>query len=161
MDKLHLEAWTEECLFLLYLQNTPEMTKYLGGPETEAQIISRHNRYLNMGDTGTFYRIIFETETIGSVGYWEHLWKGQMIYEIGWAILPDFQGKGLATPAVAKAIEKAKLENKHSYIHAFPSISNPASNAICRKLHFTLVEQCQFEYPIGHFMQTNDWKLQI
>lgn len=70
-----------------------------------------------------------------------------------------FQGKGLATPVVAAAIEKA--QHKHTFIHAFPSTNNFASNAICRKLNFKLVEQCEFEYPVGHFMQTNDWERKI
>jgi RimJ/RimL family protein N-acetyltransferase len=159
--ELKLEPWSEECLLLLYQINTPEMTKYLGGPETEAQILSRHNRYLNLGDTGKMYRIVFNKETIGSVGYWERSWKGQMVFEMGWSVISEFQGKGLATPAVAAAIEKAKLEKKHTFIHAFPSTDNIASNTICRKLNFKLVEQCEFEYPVGHFMQTNDWELQI
>jgi RimJ/RimL family protein N-acetyltransferase len=137
------------------------MTKHLGGPETEEQIISRHRKYLNLGDTGAMYRVLIGKETVGSIGYWERLWNRRMIYEMGWSILPYFQGKGFATLAVYEAVKKARLENKHAFIHAFPSIHNPASNAICRKLNFKLEGPCKFEYPIGHLMHCNDWKLQL
>jgi hypothetical protein len=40
-------------------------------------------------------------------------------------------------------------------------VDNAASNAICRKLGFTLVEACEFEYPPGHFMRCNDWRLEL
>ena len=42
-----------------------------------------------------------------------------------------------------------------------PSIENPASNAVCRKLGFTFVEKCQVEYPPGRSMIVNDWQLDL
>jgi RimJ/RimL family protein N-acetyltransferase len=133
------------------------MTKYLGGPETEEQLTQRHQRYLNMGDTGKMYQIVVDGETIGSVGYWEHNWNQQTIYEIGWSIIPLYQGKGMATSAVSKALMNAKEEKKHAFIHAFPSIENTASNALCRKLQFTLNGTCKFEYPARNWITSNDW----
>jgi hypothetical protein len=47
----------------------------------------------------------------------------------------------------------------YRFMHAFPSVSNLASNAICRKLGFSLIEACEFEYPAGNFMMCNDWHL--
>lgn len=35
------------------------------------------------------------------------------------------------------------------------------SNAICRKLGFSLLEECEFEYPLGSFMRCNDWRLDL
>jgi RimJ/RimL family protein N-acetyltransferase len=49
----------------------------------------------------------------------------------------------------------------HRFLHAFPSVGNAPSNAICRKLGFTLLEECEFEYPPGTFMQCNDWCLDL
>ena len=34
-------------------------------------------------------------------------------------------------------------------------------NAICRKLGFALLEACEFEFPKGHFMTCNDWRLDL
>jgi RimJ/RimL family protein N-acetyltransferase len=46
-------------------------------------------------------------------------------------------------------------------VHAFPSVSNAPSNAVCRKLGFTLLEECEFEFPRGNFMRCNDWRLDL
>ncbi|MCD9021405.1 GNAT family N-acetyltransferase [Cohnella sp. NL03-T5] len=102
-----------------------------------------------------------EFEAVGSVGYWDRKWKEESVYEIGWSILPPYQGRGLATAGVAEAIASAGVEQKHRFIHAFPSIHNPASNAVCRKLNFSLMSQCEFEYPPGNIMQCNDWRLEL
>ena len=58
-------------------------------------------------------------------------------------------------------IEHALQEPKYQFMHAFPSVENPASNAICRKLGFTLVEECQVEYPPGKSMTVNVWRLEL
>ena len=46
-------------------------------------------------------------------------------------------------------------------MHAFPSVDNGASNAVCAKLGFTLLEALEFEYPPGHPMRCNDWQLDL
>jgi hypothetical protein len=53
------------------------------------------------------------------------------------------------------------MEKQHRFVHAFPSVANAPSNAICRKLGFTLLEECEFEYPRGSFMRCNDWRLDL
>lgn len=40
-------------------------------------------------------------------------------------------------------------------------MDNPPSNALCRKLGFTLVEECEVEYPVGSFTRCNDWRLDL
>jgi RimJ/RimL family protein N-acetyltransferase len=158
-----LKTWSEDCLHLLQQLNMPELMEHLGGPETDAQVVARHNRYLDLGDTGKMYCIVLCStgEIVGSVGYWERTWNEKKVYEMGWSVLSEFQGKGIASKAVAAAIDKAKLEKKHTTIHAFPSINNLASNAICQKLNFRFVEQCKFEYPVGHFIISNDWEYKL
>jgi RimJ/RimL family protein N-acetyltransferase len=42
--------------------------------------------------------------------------------------------------------ERARAEGRHRFKHAFPSVTNPPSNAICRKLGFTLKGELDFEY---------------
>src|SRR5665811_1186593 len=100
-------------------------------------------------------------ESVGSVGYWEQEWRGEMIWETGWSVLPDFQGQGLATRGVAAAIERARAERTHQSIHAFPSVHNLPSNAICQKTGFTLLGEIDFEYPPGKQMRCNDWSLNM
>ncbi|MBW7455146.1 GNAT family N-acetyltransferase [Paenibacillus sepulcri] len=162
---VRIEPWADSNLDLLRLINAPEMMEHLGGPETDEQILSRHKRYLEIGGRGTgrMFSIVLlpELEAVGSVGYWDSKWKEDRIYEIGWSILSPYQGRGIATAGVREAIISAAREHKHRYIHAFPSVNNPASNAVCRKLGFSLMHQCEFEYPPGNIMQCNNWRVDI
>jgi RimJ/RimL family protein N-acetyltransferase len=160
---IQIKPWEEKDLDLLFRINAPEMMQHLGGPESKDQILNRHKRYLDLGSRGCMYSITLlpELEAVGSVGYWQTTWNGESVYETGWSVLPSYQGNGIATMAVKLAIEEAAVENKYNYIHAFPSIDNPASNAICRKLDFEFISQCQFEYPPGNFMRCNNWRLNL
>lgn len=161
--RLEIKPWEDKDLQLLFQLNAPEMMEHLGGPESNEQILKRHQRYLQIGDKGCMFSIIPfpEAKAAGSVGYWQKVWNDEFVYEIGWSVLPSFQGKGIASHAVKALIEKIKTERNYKYIHAFPSITNPASNAICRKLGFNLISECEFEYPPGSFMQCNDWCLEL
>ncbi len=95
------------------------------------------------------------------MNFWERDWEGEPVLEMGWGILPEYQGRGIASAAVAQAIEQARAISRRAAVHAFPSVDNAASNAICRKLGFELLGQVQFEYPKGHWMPTNDWRLHL
>ena len=147
------------------LMGDPAMTEHLGGPETPEQIRERHERYRRISDSGKgrMFVIIVGPGGVaaGSVGYWEREWRGQHIWEVGWSVLPEFQGQGVGTRAIAAVVEWARAEGKHRFMHAFPSIENGPSNAICRKIGFTLQEEVEFEYPQGNFMRCNDWRLDL
>jgi RimJ/RimL family protein N-acetyltransferase len=164
MGDVILRAWSEEDLPLLEkLMSDPDMMAYLGGPETPEQIRKRHQRYLQLPETDHMFVILWglRSEVAGSIGYWQKAWRDQFVYEMGWFVLPEYQGQGIATKAGEAVIEQARQEHRHQFMHAFPSVANTASNAICRKLGFTLIEECQFEYPPGNFMQCNDWRLDL
>jgi RimJ/RimL family protein N-acetyltransferase len=160
---IKIKPWEDNDLDLLFLINAPAMMQYLGGPESKEQILKRHKRYLELGNRGRMFsiKLLPELETVGSVGYWQTTWNNERVYETGWSVLPSYQGKGIATKAVKLAIEEASCENKYKYIHAFPSIDNPASNAICRKLEFQFISECEFEYPPGSFMRCNNWRYNL
>ena len=162
-DIIQIKPWEDSDLDLLFRINSPEMMHHLGGPESKEQILKRHKRYLELGNRGRMFSIILlpELEPVGSVGYWQTTWNNERVYETGWSVLPSYQGKGIATKAVKLAIEEASGENKYKYIHAFPSIDNPASNAICRKLDFLFIADCEFEYPLGSFMRCNNWRYNL
>ena len=161
-----IQPWSEADLELLQkLLGDPEMMEHLGGPESQEQILRRHQRYLHFPEDGTdhMFRIARgpDKEGVGNVGYWRKTWQDQAVYEIGWLVLPAYQGHGIATKAAAAVIEHVRQEPKYQFMHAFPSVENPASNAICRKLGFTLLEECQVEYPPGRSMTVNDWRLEL
>jgi RimJ/RimL family protein N-acetyltransferase len=142
----------------------PRMMEHLGGPESDEQIRGRLQRYIDSaGPAGRMFKILDADsgEAVGSVGYWDRTWQGQEIYETGWSVLPAFQGRGIAVAATSLAIDKARTEEKHRFIHAFPSTENAPSNAICRRLGFTLEGTHDLEYPPGNQLRCNDWRLDL
>src|SRR5262249_27228656 len=139
------------------------MMEHLGGAESTEKIAERQQRYLNLPEGEAMFKIVTgDGEAVGSVGYWitEHL--DEPVYETGWVRLPAFQGRGVAASSPRQAIERAAAEKRNRWLHAFPSVTNPASNAICRKLGFELVEEgTEFEYPKGHLLVVNNWRLDL
>jgi RimJ/RimL family protein N-acetyltransferase len=163
---VHLRLWAENDLPLLQrLLGDPSMTEHLGGPETMEQIQKRHQRYCQDSISGTdpMFVIVLADGNIstGSIGYWKKEWKGQSVWETGWSILPEFQGMGIASSAAGLVIERARKEGKFQFMHAFPSIDNPPSNAVCRHAGFLLQGEVNFEYPPGKWMHCNDWRFDL
>ncbi len=163
---VRIEPWDAGDLQLLQKSMVdPAMTEHLGGPESPAQIAERHERFQRLADSGKgrWFKIVDVStgESVGSVGYWERTWRDEDVYEIGWSVLPPFQGRGIAGIGTGLAIDVARSDKRHRFLHAFPSVDNGPSNAICRKLGFTLIEETKFEYPKGSFMRCNDWRLDL
>ncbi len=159
---VRLEPWGAGDLPLLEkLLGDPAMMVHLGGPESHEKLVERQARYEPAG-SGQFKIVVESTgEAVGWVGYWERTWLDQQVFEIGWSVLPAFQGRGLATIATVQAIDLARSERKHRFVHAFPSVDNPPSNAICRKVGFTQLDAHEFEFPPGNLMRCNDWQLDL
>jgi RimJ/RimL family protein N-acetyltransferase len=162
---VRLEPWGEGDLPLLRrLLGDPAMTAHLGGPESEKKLRERQARYEQLDDSGAgqMFKIVDESgEAVGSVGYWEKEWRDGTVYETGWSVLPEHQGRGLAVAGTKLVIEEARRQQRHRYLHAFPGVENEPSNAICRKLGFELLEALEFEYPPGNSMRCNDWRLDL
>ncbi|MFC7309987.1 GNAT family N-acetyltransferase [Streptomyces monticola] len=156
-----LEPWSEGDFWLLERQNTPEMTEHLGGPETAEKLVDRHRRYLLLTERGRVFRITVDGRTTGSIGYWEQEWQGGTVWETGWGVLPEFQGRGIAVAAARLVLDAARTESLHRFVHAFPSTGNPGSNAVCRKAGFHLVGDSDLEYPKGHWSRHNDWRFDL
>jgi RimJ/RimL family protein N-acetyltransferase len=155
-----IEPWTDDDLALLRASNTPEMTSYLGGPESEQKLLDRHRRYVAGRD---MFRVVLlpDRAVVGSTGYWEKSWHSEEVYETGWAVLPEYQGRGIAVAAVRAVAARAAAEGTRRHLHAYPSVENGASNAVCRKVGFELLGEYDFEYPPGHLMRCNDWRLDL
>jgi RimJ/RimL family protein N-acetyltransferase len=157
-----LRAWSDADFWVLEQCNTPEMTAHLGGPETPEKLRDRLRRYVENSGPGQMYVVVLDDGAVaGSIGYWEHTENGETSWETGWAVLPEHQGKGVATAALAEVAARAAAEHTHSSLHAYPSVANLASNALCRKAGFTLRGPRDFEYPKGHWMTCNDWSLAL
>ncbi|NKQ24535.1 GNAT family N-acetyltransferase [Streptomyces galbus] len=161
-ERVRLEPWAPGDFWLLERANTPEMTAHLGGPESPEKLADRHRRYLAL-DAGRMYRVVLDGtgETVGSIGYWEHEGQDGTVWETGWGVLPEFQGRGLAAVAARALVEAVREAGGHRFLHAYPSVDHPASNSVCRRAGFTLLGQIDFEYPKGHWLTSNDWCLDL
>ncbi len=135
------------------------MTEHVGGPESAEKIAERQARYQVPGSRQ--YRIVVDGEDAGWVGYWEREWLGEKVWETGWSVLPGFQGRGVASEATHQLVEIAQTERTLRYLHAYPSVENAPSNAICRKVGFELMGDYEFEYPKGNIMRCNDWRYDL
>jgi RimJ/RimL family protein N-acetyltransferase len=162
-----LRPWSDDDLPLLErLMGDPVMTEHLGGPETPDKIRDRHARYVELTrQAGNSRMLVIEVGEdrvpAGSIGYWEKEWLGHQVLETGWGVLPEFQGKGIATSATIALVEHLCTAGIQGEVHAYPSVDNPASNAICRKAGFTFRGEYDFEYPPGNAIHCNDWSIDL
>jgi len=157
-----LGPWgTSDFWLLEQTVGSPEMMRHLGGAETHERMAQRQERFEQPG-SGMF-KIVDETtrKALGSVGFWERRWRSVDVYETGWFVLPGYQGRGIATAATGKLIQLVKEDGRRRFLHAFPAVENAPSNAICSKLGFVLIDECDFEYPPGNLMRCNDWRLEL
>lgn len=107
----------------------------------------RHWVFVIVADDGT---------AAGTVSIWDHDWEGEAIDEIGWMVLPEHQGQGLASAGVGEALKRADAAGRWQVVHAFPAKTNAASNAVCRKHGFALCGPIDHSYR-GHTLHVNHW----
>jgi ribosomal-protein-alanine N-acetyltransferase len=79
-------------------------------------------------------------DLIGTVCLWNFDLENEIV-EIGYEMLPEFQGKGIMSEALKKVIAYTFEEIKAKLITAFPSSDNINSVAILEKLNFELEDE--------------------
>jgi RimJ/RimL family protein N-acetyltransferase len=151
-SEVGLRSWTEDDLPLLRgLLGDPAMMTHLGGPESEEKLLERHARYLKVDESGTGRVFVItvgpDRTPVGWVGYWQTTWHGEPAWETGWSVLPEFQGRGLASRGAALAMEVLARERTHRFVYAFPAVANGPSNGVCAKLGFEMIGTEELEYP--------------
>ena len=156
-----IEPWGAGDLQLLVELNDPEMTKHVGGSESSEKLAERQSGYEKVDSRQ--YRIVVEAggDGVGWVGYWETTWHDEQVWEIGWAVIVSFQGRGIASSATAQLIDRARAEQRYRFVQAFPMVENAPSNAICRKLGFTLIGEIDFPARQGGTVRCNDWRFDL
>jgi len=176
--RVALRPWVDGDLSLLQrLLGDPAMMTHLGGPESPHAIEARHQRYLHPDDSiGDLFAVVVEDETrsvearpgpsagerrVGWVGYWETDWDGGGAWEAGWSVLPEFQGRGIATAATALMLDRARDRGAFRFVYAFPRVGNVASNALCSRLGFELIGEADVEYPKGHVSRSLAWRYDL
>ncbi len=134
----------------------------LGGPLPPADIPGIHQRRLEgmAADRLWYFTIELEPENhaVGTICLWSDAVDGGQRSEAGWAILHEFQGRGLATEALRLLLERAVSDGRWGDIHAFPGVTNGPSNAVCRKAGFANLGEEVVEYA-GRLLRCNHWIL--
>ena len=162
-----IRRWSNEDLPLLQsLMGDPAKTGHLGGPETREQILARHERYVRTKETsrqGPIFAITVgpNQQAVGSIGYWQRMWKGQQLWELRWAVIPECQGQGIVSRAIVLVCDHARQVGRARFLHAFPAADNETTNAICREAGFELVGEVEFDVGPGHMRRRNDWRIDL
>ena len=143
----------------------PAMMADLGGPlpkEGLAEKLQRDAATTAAGETWVLVIVPDEdpNAAAGTVTIWTHEEHGEPINEIGWMVLPEFQGRGIGRAAVRTALDRARSEGRWGVVHAFPPVTNARSNAMCRTLGFTFVEERDFKFR-DRPLRCNVWRLDL
>lgn len=165
LSALKLETMTPEDVELrLRMETDPEMMAELGGPRPPEAIARAHAQSLVMAAQGTCWplKVIPEGSAVaaGGVAVFPSTHDGESIYEIGWMIMTEFQGRGLASEAVREVLERARAERRFGQIHAFPGVTNAASNRVCEKNGFTNRGECDVDFG-GRRLRCNHWRVEL
>lgn len=134
---VELEPWGVDDLRVLRRANTPGLTEYLGGPESEDALGARHAEYLAGGEAVRMFRIVVDGADAGYAGWWEQEHDGSPAYEIGCVVEPSWQGRGVAAAALGQIIRRALAAGGGRPLVGYAHVENEASDALCRRVGFT------------------------
>ncbi|MER5726876.1 GNAT family N-acetyltransferase [Streptomyces sp. NPDC002138] len=140
----------------------PVMMADLGGPLPRAGMEEKVRRDVQGVASGTqWIKMIVLDEvdpaaSAGTVTLYSHLEGDERISEIGWMVLPEFQGRGVGKQAVRALLELARDDGRWGFVHAFPATANAPSNGICRSLGFQFIEEREVTFA-DRVLSSNHW----
>jgi RimJ/RimL family protein N-acetyltransferase len=146
-----------EVYYRLYCD--PAVMDHLGGVQPRDSIPEKLRRHATAAanDEGWCSMIVLD-EARGAAGILSIDWHGELA-EIGWAVLPEFQGRGIGKAAVRLMLARAAADGRWGLLHAFPGVDNPASNGICRSTGFRLVGEVDSVFA-GQTFRSNHWLIE-
>ncbi len=151
------DLWLTEALEL-----DPDVMSELGGPRPKDELAGVHEMRIAAKIDGDdwWFKIVPGPgdEAAGTIGIWPSTIDDAEVYETGWMVLPAHQGRGIASEALALLLDRARADGRFDAIHAFPGVSNGASNALCRKYGFERRGEREVEFR-DHTLRVNHWVL--
>jgi len=148
------------------LETDPVVMRELGGPTPRAELDTVHDRRVRSDEFGDLWLTIVlrggddEPRRIGQIGVFNSAPAGEAVHEVGWSVLSAYHGRGIGSRALAMLIARLRADGDRDPIHAYPSVGNAASNALCEKLGFELAGQASFPYR-GTELRCNHWRLRL
>ncbi len=161
---MHLQTLTaadEE--LTVRLECDPVIMQHIGGPRPETDVRAAHKRRLALMEKGQahMYTVVGNAgQVLGTIGIWKIGWMGPHTYEMGWFVLPEHQGKGIATQAGRLLIAWAAAHPDIGIIHAYPAVTNLASNAVAHKIGMKNMGEFDNEGFAG-ILRCNDWMIEL
>ena len=125
----------------------PAMMAELGGPQPRDGIEDKVRRDVQDATSDTAWiKMIVPDEAApgvvaGTVTLWSHHANSEHISEIGWMVLPEFQGRGLGKLAVRTLLELAR--DQHRTRTRFDDVQGPNATAIEHARVIKLSHQAQ------------------
>lgn len=163
LNNVHLRDVTLDDLDIyLRMRCDPVMMAELGGPLPREGVPDKLRRDVEAVERDEYWISIVESdegEPMGSVVVWQHDDHGEEEAEIGWMVVPEFQGRGIGKAATAALIERARADGRWGDIHAYPGVTNAPSNGICRSLGFELVGTMDVLAFDDRPLRVNHWRL--
>jgi RimJ/RimL family protein N-acetyltransferase len=148
----------DDSSFYERIYTDPRMWAELGGV-VEQDMTAKLERDVASVETDRHWVLVIvigDGVAAGTVSLWDHEWQGETIDEIGWMVLPEHQGRGLASAGVAEALRRADEAARWQLLHAFPATTNAPSNALCRKHGFALRGPLEYTYR-ARSLRVNHW----
>jgi RimJ/RimL family protein N-acetyltransferase len=144
------------------METDPVVMAELGGPVPREEIPAIHRRRLEGIQTYPWWFVIVtdDEQPAGTMGIWEREHEGATVHETGWMLAREFHGRGLATAALAMLLDRARAEADFEQLHAWPGVTNAASNALCRKFGFELLGEEDGGYRDAQ-LRLNHWVLTL
>jgi RimJ/RimL family protein N-acetyltransferase len=161
---LELRVYSEDDLALtVALECDPEVMRELGGAVSRESAEDAHRRRVEGASGDPWWFTIAPEDggpSVGTIGIWKSEWQGEPIDEVGWMVLPAFQGQGIASEALGLLIKRARARGRSERIHAFPGVTNGASNALCRKYGFAHLGESEVKFR-ERPLRVNHWALDL
>jgi RimJ/RimL family protein N-acetyltransferase len=141
------------------------MMEHLGGPLPKEGLAEKLQRDAasTAADEAWIFVIVPDDDpdaAAGTVTIWTHEGHGEPMNEIGWMVLPDYQGHGIGKAAVQAALDRARAEKRWDVLHAFPPVANERSNGMCRSFGFELLGAREFRFRDRPLL-CNHWRLDL
>jgi RimJ/RimL family protein N-acetyltransferase len=155
--QLTLVPWSDGDRGVLERANSSEMTRFLGGVESDDDLAARHALYVGFAEAGGggMFRVDVDDEPAGYAGWWDEVHEGMPVFEIGCAVSPGWQGRGVATEALRRVVELAQATDPRPVV-GYAAVGNAPSNALCRRVGFELRGTGSFPSDDGGF-DVNIW----
>ncbi len=123
------------------LQLDTDYMRYMGGPRSEAEVADHFDRNVAHWEEHGFGMWILRDRATGTLaglaGLRHGEFEGAHETELGYGLVPELWGRGLATEAAAACVQLAENHLRPSSIVACASPENAASIRVMQKTGFT------------------------